>query len=140
MAELGIVDAHLNRAELHDEWRAVFGRSPAKHLSTGFMQRALGWEAQARQSGGLPSDIKRALQSIASGKQPKLAMSGNVATGTHLVRVWNGRTYQVEVMEKGFRMDGKEYRSLTAIAKKVTGANWSGPRFFGLSRAGADSP
>ncbi|MCF6305500.1 MAG: DUF2924 domain-containing protein [Rhodobacteraceae bacterium] len=53
------------------------------------------------------------------------------------MREWNGRTYQVEVLTKGFRMDGREYRSLTAIAKKITGANWSGPRFFGLTRAGA---
>ena len=44
----------------------------------------------------------------------------------------NGRTYQVEVTQSGYVMDGKSYRSLTAIAKRITGANWSGPRFFGL--------
>ncbi len=55
--------------------------------------------------------------------------------GTQYVREWNGRTYQVEVLEQGFRMDGREYGSLTAIAKKITGANWSGPRFFGLKGA-----
>ena len=135
MVEHGIFDADLNRAELHDKWCAYFGRPPAKHLSTSFMQRTLGWEAQAKQSGGLPSDIRRALQSIAKGKQPKLAVPRQVSTGTHLVRVWNGRTYQVEVLGQGFRMDGREYRSLTAIAKKITGANWSGPRFFGLKGA-----
>lgn len=52
--------------------------------------------------------------------------------GTHLVREWNGRTYQVEVLENGFRLDGKYYRSLSAIARKITGAHWSGPRFFGM--------
>lgn len=55
-----------------------------------------------------------------------------IRTGTHLVREWNGRTYQVEALEKGFRLDGKIYRSLSATAKKITGAHWSGPRFFGL--------
>lgn len=55
-------------------------------------------------------------------------------TGTRLVREWNGRAYQVEVIENGFLMDGKQYRSLTAIAKRITGAHWSGPRFFGTGR------
>lgn len=132
MAGRGIVAANLNRGDIHDEWCTTFRRSPPKHLSTNFMQRALGWEAQAKQNGGLPTDVKRALQSIARGKQPKLAVPRKVATGAHLVRVWNGRTYQVEVLDSGFRMDGREYGSLTAIAKMITGANWSGPRFFGL--------
>ncbi len=55
-----------------------------------------------------------------------------LSEGTHLVREWNGRTYQVEVTKSGYVMDGKTYRSLTAIARRITGANWSGPRFFGL--------
>jgi hypothetical protein len=55
-----------------------------------------------------------------------------LSAGTHLVREWNGRTYQVEVTRSGYVMDGKSYRSLTAIARRITGANWSGPRFFGL--------
>lgn len=124
--------ASSSRPETHTEWCITFGRPPPKHLSASFMQRALGWEAQAKASGGLPTDIKRALQSIAKGKQPKSAVPRKVATGAHLVREWNGQTYQVEVLEQGFRMDGREYGSLTAIAKKITGANWSGPRFFGL--------
>lgn len=132
MAGRSIVVANPDRAYIHAEWCAAFGRPPPKHLSTGFMLRALAWETQAKQSSGLPSDIKRALQSIAKGKQPKLAVPRKAAMGAHLVRVWNGRTYQVEVLEAGFRMDGREYGSLTAIAKKITGANWSGPRFFGL--------
>lgn len=54
------------------------------------------------------------------------------AAGTRLVREWNGRTHVVEVTQDGFVMDGKNYRSLSAIAKRITGAHWSGPRFFGL--------
>ena len=52
--------------------------------------------------------------------------------GTRLVREWNGRTHIVDVSEDGFVFDGKTYRSLSAIAKRITGAHWSGPRFFGL--------
>lgn len=62
------------RPEFHAEWCITFGRPPPKHLSTSFMQRALGWEAQAKAGGGLPTEIKRALQSIAKRKQPKLAV------------------------------------------------------------------
>lgn len=52
--------------------------------------------------------------------------------GTRLVREWNGRMHIVDVGENGFVFDGKTYRSLSAIAKRITGAHWSGPRFFGL--------
>ncbi len=52
--------------------------------------------------------------------------------GTRLMREWNGRTYAVDVVTDGFVFDGKTYRSLTAIAKLLTGVQWSGPRFFGL--------
>ena len=55
------------------------------------------------------------------------------SAGTHLVREWNGRTYQVEVLDNGYRFDGKTYPSLTTIAKRITGTHWSGPRFFGLT-------
>ncbi|MCK0096696.1 DUF2924 domain-containing protein [Yoonia sp. F2084L] len=55
--------------------------------------------------------------------------------GTQLVREWNGRIYRVLVTDDGFEMDGQTYRSLSAIAKRITGAGWSGPRFFGLSTA-----
>lgn len=57
-----------------------------------------------------------------------------LAAGTQLVREWNGRPYRIEVIESGFVLDGKSYSSLSAIAKKITGAHWSGPRFFGLNK------
>ena len=59
--------------------------------------------------------------------------AGSVSAGTHLVREWNGRTYQVEVIDNGYRFDGKTYPSLTAITKRITGTHWSGLRFFGLT-------
>ena len=58
--------------------------------------------------------------------------SPHLRPGTRLVREWNGRTHVVDVSEDGFAFDGKTYRSLSAIAKRITGAHWSGPRFFGL--------
>ena len=67
--------------------------------------------------------------------------ASNVALkpGTHLVREWNGRTYQIEVTRDGYRMDGRTWASLSAIAKHITGTSWSGPRFFGLTGPAKES-
>ena len=65
-------------------------------------------------------------------KRAPSVLPARLKPGMHLVREWNGRTYQVEVLEKGFRMDGRDYPSLSAIANRITGTKWSGPRFFGL--------
>ena len=59
-----------------------------------------------------------------------------VRTGTRLVRAWHGRTYLVTVTDDGFTYEGKTYGSLSALAHHITGAHWSGPRFFGLRSAG----
>lgn len=76
---------------------------------------------------------RRTLTKIATGEKPEVAIAPRLSVGAHLVREWNGRTYQVHVVEGGFEMDGKTWRSLSAIAKHITGATWSGPRFFGLN-------
>ena len=59
----------------------------------------------------------------------------SIKPGARLVREWHGRTHTVTVTEDGFEYAGTNYPSLTKIAKKITGAHWSGPRFFGLVRA-----
>lgn len=56
----------------------------------------------------------------------------HLAAGTRLVREWNGRTYHVDVIAGGFVWNGARYQSLSAIAREITGARWSGPRFFSL--------
>ncbi len=60
--------------------------------------------------------------------------------GARLVREWRGRTHSVTVTDDGFEYAGANYPSLTKIAKKITGAHWSGPRFFGLPVIGAERP
>lgn len=117
---------HLDRPRCLDRWREVFGRPPPKYLSPQFMKRVLIWELQNRKLGGLSVKTERRLQQIALGKTPPPTLK----PGSHLVREWNGRTYQIEVVDGGFVMDGKTWRSLSAIAKHITGAHWSGPRFF----------
>lgn len=130
MKQTGKCAEGTHRAGIQDAWKVCFGRSAPKYLSASFMQRTLEWEQQAKVSGGLPTEVKRALRDIARGKRQ---VSRKAAAGTQLVREWNGRTYQVEVLEQGFRMEGRDFTSLSAVAKKITGAHWSGPRFFGLT-------
>lgn len=118
----------LDRPACLERWREAFGRPPPKHLSLQFMQRVLIWKVQTRHLGGVSTKTTRRLQHIASGK----TVVSRAKRGSHLVREWNGRTYQVEVINGGYTMDGKTWRSLSAIARHITGAHWSGPRFFGV--------
>lgn len=119
----------MERAGCLARWREIFGRSPPKYLSPQFMRRVLIWEVQTRILGGLSAKTERRLKKIASGKAPP----ARAKPGSHLVREWNGRTWQVEVVDGGYFMDGRTWRSLSGIARHITGAHWSGPRFFGVS-------
>lgn len=102
--------ASLKRCELVARWRTTFDAPQPKQLSSPFMIKA-----------------------IARGGVAKTKSAAFIKPGTHLMREWNGRTYQVEATKEGYVLDGTTYRSLSAIAKKITGAHWSGPRFFGLA-------
>ncbi|MEM9429596.1 MAG: DUF2924 domain-containing protein [Pseudomonadota bacterium] len=132
-------NAHPERDLLRAEWEAAIGSPPPPFLSVRIMTKAMAYEAQCRTHGGLSAQVRRRLERIASGEVRAQAVASPVSIrpGAHLVRDWNGRTYQVEVLENGYRMDGRTWTSLSALARHITGANWSGPRFFGLTRRGA---
>ena len=124
---IGEIDG-LDRSGCLTRWREIFGRPPPKYLSPQFMRRVLIWETQNRLLRGVSVKTTRRLQEVASGK----SVPARAKPGSHLVREWNGRTYQIEVTDSGYVMDGKTWRSLSAIARHITGAHWSGPRFFGV--------
>ena len=124
----------VNRRYLTQRWEAAFGAPPPPFLSLRLMRKALIYEEQCRTYGGLQADLRRQLRTIANGKgKPSGAPTRTLSIGAHLVREWNGRTYRVEVIDEGFLMDGKTYPSLSAVARRITGTSWSGPRFFGLT-------
>ncbi|MFZ2099912.1 MAG: DUF2924 domain-containing protein [Oricola sp.] len=130
----------LDRDACIEGWRNLFGHEPPKYVSVQFMSRTLAYEAQVKVHGGHSVAVRKVLKGALKEDEQAAKKTRSVTapspavlrTGTHLVREWNGRTYQVEVLEDGFQLDGKRYRSLSAIARKITGAHWSGPRFFGL--------
>ncbi len=121
------------RGAVREEWEAAFGSPPPPHLSVAFMRKALAHDVQCRADGGLPPAARRALRRIAGGEGVAESTRARVKPGAQLVREWNGRTYQVEVVDGGYRIDGRTWRSLSAIARHITGTMRSGPRFFGLA-------
>jgi hypothetical protein len=100
---------------------------------------ALGHRVQEIEHGGLGKSTRRKLQTIAKALRTTGRVSPtpslSLKPGARLVREWHARTHTVTVTEDGFEYAGASYPSLTKIAKKITGAHWSGPRFFGLAAA-----
>jgi Protein of unknown function (DUF2924) len=128
---------------LRSEWRRLY-HSNAPKISRDLLVLALGYRLQEIEHGGLGKSTRRKLQTVAKalrktgrvGPLPSLSLK----PGARLVREWRGRAHTVTVTEDGFEYDGTSYPSLTKIAKKITGAHWSGPRFFGLPTPGAQGP
>lgn len=127
----GLETAH--RAALLDLWREVIGAPPPKNLSLPFLRRALAFELQCQALGGPKVRTLEDLDRIASGSASRASVGTKLRPGAKLIREWQGRTWTVEVIDGGFLMGGERYVSLSAIARKITGARWSGPRFFGLT-------
>ena len=133
----------LDVAELRREWRRLY-HSDAPRISRDLLVLALGYRLQELEYGGLGKSTRRKLQTIAKALRttgrvgPTTSLS--LKPGARLVREWHGRTHTVTVTEDGFEYAGTSYPSLTKIAKKITGAHWSGPRFFGLPVAATERP
>ncbi len=122
----------MDRAALIAAWSEVLGTPVPKGMSRSFLRRFLATEIQTRRSGGPPKAIARQLDRKRREKK-KAPTSQALQPGGRLLREWNGVTHVVEVIETGFVWNGQSWRSLSAIARAITGAHWSGPRFFGLS-------
>jgi hypothetical protein len=125
---------------LRAEWRRLFRASPPT-ISRDLMIRGLAYRLQEQSLGGLTRATQRKLralqQEFATQGEISVAAAPSVKAGSRLVREWHGRTHVVTVTEAGFEYGGQSYPSLTKIARVITGAHWSGPRFFGLVRAEA---
>ena len=122
-----------DRTDLLDLWGNLIGSPAPKNLSAPFLRRALAFELQCRVCGGPKARTLDDLRRIAAGGLSHASVGTRLRPGAKLVREWQGRTWTAEVIEGGFLMGGERYASLTALARKITGARWSGPRFFGLT-------
>ena len=135
--------ANRSTQDLRVAWRQLHRSGPPLGLSRDLMIRALAHQLQEQSYGGVGRALRRRLLTLA-GASEKATMAVDpglvLKAGTTLVRQWRGHTHAVLVHTDGFEHEGQLYRSLTAIAERITEAHWSGPRFFGLTeRARASS-
>ena len=140
MAEVDSHIAELLHRSTHDlrlAWRQLHRAAPPQGLSRDLLIRALANQLQEQSYGGVSRVLRCRLQSLA-GATDKATMAVDpglmLKAGTTLVRQWRGHTHTVLVHNDGFEREGQRYRSLTAIAERITEAHWSGPRFFGLTK------
>jgi hypothetical protein len=123
--------ADMDRAALLQRWRRAFGRDAPPRLSRSLMEKAIAYGLQAKAFGGLSCRTRRALRAAAKA-DGRSSLSKLPSRGTRLIREWHGTVHEVEVLEDGYLWRGVRHRSLSAIARAITGTRWSGPRFFGL--------
>ena len=133
----------INRStqDLRVGWHKLHRTGPPLGLSRDLMIRALAHELQERADGGPVAALRRRLRTMARELQKGASFFDPgimPKTGTTLVRQWRGHTHTVLVREDGFEYEDQYYRSLTVIAERITGAHWSGPRFFGLTQRARD--
>ena len=131
----GLVDR--STQELRHAWRTLHHTGPPLGLSRDLIIRGVVDKLQQRAHGGPTSALQRRLRILAAEFEKDTRSfhpGGALKSGATLVRQWRGQTHTVLVREDGFEYDGQRYRSLTVIAERITGAHWSGPRFFGLGK------
>lgn len=133
IAALGDLDLY----ELRARWLTFYHRPAPRFFRRDLLIRGIAYEMQAKVYGGLSVKIRRQLQKIAPAADNSASFAAadlprRLRPGTRLVRAWKGVTHTVNVLEDGFEWQEKRYRSLSAIAKVISGTNWNGNTFFGL--------
>src|SRR6516165_4599726 len=136
--------AQLDLGELRELWCRLYNSEAAPRLSRELLVRAVAYRMQEVASGGPRLELQRQLRQIALELQQtgRVRIHPRLKPGTRLMREWRGQSHEVLVLDDGFSWQGTHYRSLSAIARKITGTAWSGPLFFGLrsNRSGTRSP
>ena len=128
----------LSIIELREEWARCHG-APAPYLSADLLRLGIAHRQQEKRHGGISRETKRILLRTSrsandASNHRTTPPQRKLTPGTRLVRDWHGTGHTVTVLGKGFEYDGQTWRSLTAIAKAITGTHRNGPRFFGLTQ------
>jgi Protein of unknown function (DUF2924) len=142
MADLARIEAEiawlrgLGLEELRGEWRWRMRMPPPACFKSDLLFRALAYQLQVKALGGLDRASERLLERLAEAQDPTAVLaslrSRRIKPGTELIREWAGSIHRVVVVERGYAYLGHSYASLSEIARRITGTNWNGPRFFGL--------
>ena len=122
-------------AELKERWRSLYGTDPPRKIHRSLLIPALAYRMQKNALGALKPSVRRHLMRVArnaEGRQAPGYPSLRPKPGAVLVRDWGGVNHQVKVVEDGILFRSKRYKSLSEVARVITGSRWSGPLFFGL--------
>lgn len=128
----------LKRPELVEIWEALYQKPPPRGISKNFLIRGIAYRQQEITHGGLPNAVRTRLkklsEALALNPNDFLRTTVKIKPGTRLYREYKGQNYEVEVLDQGFSYAGKQYKSLTAVAKDITGVQTNGHVFFGLKK------
>lgn len=130
--------AHLPSAQLILRWTALFGKPPAFRTNRELLLRGIAHHLQEKANGAsnkkYARQLRKLINDLAAGEVPAVADARLIKPGTRLIREWQGKTHTVTATNDGFEYRGRRYRSLSVIAREITGTRWSGPLFFGLKQ------
>jgi len=122
--------------ELKNRWRELYGSKPPRGVSRELLTRAIAYRIQEQAFGGLKPATRKLLESLAAdaakGRPLRLGAAAPATAGTVLMREWQGTTHEVRVLDNRVLYRRSRYRSLSEVARLITGVRWSGPLFFGL--------
>lgn len=135
----------LSREELIKKWKNLFKKNSPQHARKELLIKHIAWEMQAKEQGGLSAQSKKQLDKLADNlaknseiSEKEIKASGRqrptleIKAGTKLIREYKGEKHEVIALDLGFEYRGNQYKSLSAIAKLITGTQWNGKKFFGI--------
>lgn len=132
----------LELTELRAVWKKHYGSIAPKTVRRKILILSIAWRIQADALGGLKPATRKHLREVAeaarTGAVPPVRAAPRTRAGTRLMRVWQGKTHTVTVLGDGFEWQGSRYRSLSQIARLITGTRWNGPVFFGVKPRSPD--
>jgi len=129
--------AALGVPALRQRWAALFGDDPSPSLGRVLLIRAIAYRLQEKSFGGLKPSTQRLLDRVADNRSndaPLDIPKPRASAGTVLIREWRGASHRVTVLDSDVVYQGRRYKSLSQVARAITGSRWSGPLFFGLKR------
>jgi hypothetical protein len=126
----------LDRRALREKWRIIYGIEPPGGVRNNFLMHAIAHRMQEQASGGLEPATLRFLEKTSEDNTSRrqTVRITSMKPGTRILREWHGVTYEVIIQEDGVKCNGICYRSLSEVARAITGTRWSGPLFFGLKK------
>jgi len=134
----------LSVSELKDRWRSVYGTEPPPRSSRKLLVSAIAYRIQEQAFGGLKPSVRRLLERAAGDTDSLQILRTRpvtrASTGTVLIRDWQGKSHHVTVLDRGVLYRKRNYRSLSQVARAITGCRWSGPLFFGLRGRSKEVP